>query len=97
MFLFRGADTTIVTDKDLPEKIESTNMAITHHRTNFDSDVKVLCKLSELIFGPTGCTPNLHSLHHMIRQLIHLKGHPTFEMIVERLVSLANIYLMLLF
>ncbi len=34
---------------------------------------------------------------YMIRQLIHLKGHPTFEMTVERLVSLANINLMLSF
>ncbi len=96
MFLFRGENMTVVTDKDTPKKIEPTNRVITHHRTNFDAGVKVLCTLSEIIFGPMGCTPNLHSLHHMIRQLIHLKG-PTFEMIVERLVIAANINLVNLF
>ena len=61
---------------------------IIHHRNNFEKDVEILCKWCEDVFGPSGCTPNLHSLHHMIRRLIVLKGHPTFEMIVERLVSL---------
>jgi hypothetical protein len=88
MFLFRGADRTIVTSKDSPGKLEATNRTISDHRRNFDKDVEVLCKLCELVFGAPGCTPNLHSLHHMIRHLLVIKGHPTFEMIVERLASM---------
>jgi len=87
MFLFRGGDNTCVTSEDPPAKLESMNRAIIDYRRNFDKDVEVLCKLCELIFGAQGCTPNLHSLHHMIRHLIDVKGHPTFEMIVERLAS----------
>lgn len=87
MFLFRGADKTVITSKQSPEKLERTNRIIATHRLNFDKDVEVLCKLCELLFGPQGCTPNLHSLHHMIRHLLVVKGHPTFEMIVERLAS----------
>ncbi len=82
MFLFWDAYTNVVTHKDASEKKESANSAIIHHRKYFNADVIVLCKLFELIFGPMGCTPKFHSLHHMIRQLIRLKGHPTFEMIV---------------
>jgi hypothetical protein len=84
MFLFRGADGTVQTN---PEYVADTNREIIGHRYNFDKDVEVLAKLCEGVIGPSGCSPNLHSLHHMIRRLLHLKGHPTFEMIVERLVS----------
>lgn len=87
MFLFRGADRTFSTSTNSVEHLEATNATILEHRSNFDKDVEVLCKLCEEVFGATSCTPNLHSLHHMIRRLIVLKGHPTFEMIVERLVS----------
>jgi len=87
MFLFRGADRTVVTSEDSPEKLASMNRLVSSHRTNFDMDVEVLCKLCELVFGAQGCTHNLHSLHHMIRHLLAVKGHPTFEMIVERLAS----------
>jgi len=87
MFLFRGGDRAVVTANDSEDTIERRNLMIVDQRKNFDKDVEVLCKLAELVFGPSGCTPNLHSLHHMIRRLICLKGHPTFEMIVERLVS----------
>ena len=82
MFLFRGADMTIVTSKDSPEKLEQTNRTFSDHRRNFEKDVEVLCKLCELVFRAQGCTPNLHSLYHMIRHLLVVKGHPTFEMIV---------------
>ena len=87
MFLFRGVDRTVVTNKDPPEMVEKMNRLIRAHKANFNSDVRVLCKLSYVFFGAQGCTPNLHSLHHMIRHLLDVKGHPTFEMIVERLVS----------
>ena len=93
MFLFRGADNAAVTKEDPQAKVANVNDLITHRRKNFDVDVTVLCKLSKLIFGPTGCTPNLHSLHHMIRYLLEMKGHPSFEMIIERLVSVVNIML----
>ena len=59
-------------------------------RKNFAMNVYVLCKLCEEVFGPSSYTPNLHSLHPMIRSLTILKGHPTFEMIVEHLVSIKN-------
>ena len=88
MFCFRGADRTSATAADSEEALEAKNRVIIEHRKNFDNDVEVLGKLCEEVFGPTGCSPNLHSLHHMIRRLIVLKGHPTFEMIVERLVSI---------
>ena len=84
MFLFRGAHRTVETD---PEMVEAANQVIIAHRRDFDQDVEVLAKLCEGVLGPSSCSPNLHSLHHMIRKLIDLKGHPTFEMIVERLVS----------
>ena len=84
MFLFRGADRTIET---IADNVEATNKLILDHRRDFDKDVEVLAKLCEGVLGPSSCTPNLHSLHHMIRKLVDLKGHPTFEMIVERLVS----------
>jgi len=84
MFLFRGADNNAVTKEDPRPKVANVNDIITHRRKNFDADVTVLYKLSELIFGPTGCTPNLHSLQHMIRYPIELKGHPSFEIIAER-------------
>ena len=90
MFLFRGADRTVATTRDSQEQVHAQNRLILEHRQNFDKDVEVLCKLCEEVFGALGCTPNLHSLHHMIRRLIVLKGHPTFEMIVERLVSFCN-------
>ena len=96
MFLFRGADRTCATSGDSKEKVESMNRLILEHRKFFDKDVEVLCKLCEEVLGPTSCTPNLHSLHHMIRRLIVLKGHPTFEMIVERLVSVDFFPLLLL-
>jgi hypothetical protein len=88
MFLFRGADRTSAT---AAESKEVQDRVILQHRMNFDKDVEVLCKLCEEVFGPSSCTPNLHSLHHMIRRLIVLKGHPSFEMIVERLVSLIRV------
>ena len=88
MFCFRGADRTSATAADSEEALEAKNRVILEYRKNFDHDVEVLGKLCEEVFGPTGCSPNLHSLHHMIRRLIVLKGHPTFEMIVERLVSI---------
>ena len=88
MFLFRGADDTWATSANSEEEVARANELILHHRQNFDKDVEVLCKLCEETFGASSCTPNLHSLHHMIRRLIVLKGHPTFEMIVERLVSI---------
>ena len=84
MFLFRGADRTVETN---PENVAATNEIITSHRRDFIKDVEVLAKLCEGLIGPSGCSPNLHSLHHMIRALLDMKGHPTFEMIVERLVS----------
>ena len=84
MFLFRGGDKTCQTNEEL---VESTDRVIIAHRLNFDKDVEVLAKLCEGVIGPSSCSPNLHSLYHMIRKLIELKGHPTFEMIVERLVS----------
>jgi hypothetical protein len=93
MFLFRGGDNTIATSEDPPGKLESTNRAIIDHIRNFDKDVEVLCKLCELIFGAQECTPNLHSLYHMIRHLLDVKGHPTFEMIVERLASNPMLYI----
>ena len=63
---------------------------IENHRKNFNADVEVLCKLCEEVLPPRSCSPNLHSLHHMIRKLVAMKGHPTFEMIVERLVCALN-------
>jgi hypothetical protein len=57
------------------------------HRRDFDKDVEVLAKLCEGLLGPSSSTPNLQNLHHMLRKLIDIKGHSTFEMIVERLVS----------
>ena len=87
MFLFRGSDKTTVTDDASEEQVHAINRVIIDHRLNFEKDVEVLCKLCEDILGPSSCTPNLHSLHHMITRLIDIKGHPTFEMIVERLVS----------
>lgn len=93
MFLFRGADRCVATIHDPIEVIERKNELIRYHRLNFDKDVEVLCKLCEATFGPTSCTPNLHSLHHMIRRLIEIKGHPTFEMIVERLVRMLDVVL----
>ena len=91
MFLFRGAHGAVVTSTQSQEEIESCDRVILHLRNNFDKDVEVLCKLCEEVIGTTGCTPNLHSLHHMIRTLLVLKGHPTFEMIVERLVSIHSL------
>ena len=85
MFLFRGADRTVATTRDSQEQVDAQNRLILDHRHNFDKDVEVLCKLCEEVFGASGCTPNLHSLLQMIRRLVVLKGHPTFEMIVERL------------
>jgi hypothetical protein len=82
---FREADRTSATAADSKEVLQARNTIILKHRKNFDMDVNVLCKLCE---GPSSCTPNLHSLHHMIRSLIVLKGHPTFEIIVWRLVSI---------
>jgi hypothetical protein len=87
MFLFRGADRTVATAADSKEVLEVQNAIILKHM-----NVDVLGKLCEEVSGPSSCTPNLHSLHHMIRRLIVLKGHPTFEMIVERLVSIKIIY-----
>ena len=84
MFLFRGANRTVQT---CPENVAATNEIITAHRRDFNKDVEVLAKLCEGLTGPCACSPNLHSLHHMIRALLNMKGHPTFEMIVERLVS----------
>jgi hypothetical protein len=86
--VFRGADRTVATAAYSTEVLQARNAAILKHMKNFDMDVDVLCKLCEEVFGPSSCTPYLHSLHHMIRRLIVLKGHPTFEMIVERLVSI---------
>ena len=83
-FLFRGAHRTVQID---PEKVEATIQVIMAHRRGYDKDVKVHAKLCEGVLGPTSRTLNLHSLHHMIRKLVDMKGHPTFEMIVERLVS----------
>ena len=54
---------------------------------NFDKDVEVLAKLCKGLIGPSGCSPNLHSLHHMIRKLFDLKGHPACNMRVECLAS----------
>jgi hypothetical protein len=85
--LFMGADRNVINSKDSLEKLENTNREIVAHRLNFDKDVEVLCKLCELLFGAQGCTPNLHSLHNMIRHLLVVKGHPAFEMIVEHLAS----------
>jgi len=87
MFLFRRTDETWATISNSEEEVKRANDLILHHRGNFDRDVEVLCKLCEEIVGPTSCTPNLHSLHHIIRRLVVLKGHPTFEIIVKRLVS----------
>jgi len=87
MFLFRDADESWATTNNSKEDVEKANLIILHHRENFDKDVEALCKLCEQVFGSSSCTPNLHSLHHMIRRLVVLKGHYTFEMIVERLVS----------
>ena len=84
MILFRGADRTVQTH---PKDIADSNREILGHRYNFDNDVEVLAKLCEDVMGPSGCSPKSHSLHHMIRKLLDLKGHPTFEMIVERLAS----------
>ena len=72
---------------DSEEKVENNKIILLHSKI-FDNDVEVLCKLCEKVLGPTSCTPSLHSLHHMIRRLIVLKGNPTFEMIVERLKSI---------
>ncbi len=87
MYLFRGAEVPIVTREDSPECLARKNRLISQYRRNFDKDVEVLCKLCELLFGCQGCTPNLHSLHHMIRHLLIIKGHPYLEMVVERLAS----------
>ena len=84
MFLFRGGDKYCQTNVEL---VESTDRVIIAHRLNFDKDVEVLAKLCEGVIGPSSCSPNLHSRYHMIRKLIELKGHSTFEMIAERLVS----------
>jgi hypothetical protein len=92
MFLYRGADRTVATAANSTELLQARNAVILKHKKNFDMDVDILCKLCEEVFGPSSCTPNLHSLHHMIRRLIVLKSHPTFEMIVERLVSNSEIY-----
>ena len=87
MFLFRGAQRIVLKSDASHETIENTNIMIENHRKNFNVDVEVLCILCEEVLGPSSCSPNLHSLHHMIRKLVDIKGHPTFEMIVERLVS----------
>ena len=83
MFLFRGVDQAVETNT---ENVADRNKAIIAHIKNFDKDVEVLAKLFEDLIGPSGCSPNLHNLHHVLRKLVDLKGHPTFEMIVERLV-----------
>jgi len=93
MFLFRGADRAQQTNQ---EEVAATNEIITVHRRNFDKDVEILAKLCEGLIGPCACSPNLQSLHHMIRKLLDLKGHPTFEMIVERLGSKPYPFLCLL-
>ncbi len=76
-----GGRESVQTNEEL---VESTDIAITAHRLNFDKDVEVLAKLCEDVLGPSSCSPNLHSQYHMIRELIELIEHPTFEMIVER-------------
>jgi len=88
MFCFRGADRTSATAADSEKDLKARNWVIIEHKKDFDNDVEVLGKLCEDVFGLTGCSPSLHSLHYMIRRLIVLKGHSTFEMIVERLVSI---------
>ena len=85
MFLFRGGGRTCQTNE---ENVESTNKAITAYRLNFDKDLEVLAKLCEGVLGPSSCSSNLHSLYHMTRKLIELKGHPTVETIVERVVRI---------
>jgi hypothetical protein len=84
MFLFRGSDRIVQT---ILEDVADTNREIIGHRYNCDKDVEVLAKLCEGVICPSGCSPNLHTLPHMIRKLLDLIGHSTFEMIVERLVS----------
>ena len=87
MFLFGDADESWATINNSKEDVEKAKLIILHHRQNFDKGVEVLCKLCEQAFGSSSYTPNLHSLHHMIRRLVVVKGHSTFEMIGERLVS----------
>ena len=94
MFLFWDADTCVATINGPIEALErKINNLVRYHRLNFDKDVELLCKLSEDTFGPTSCTPNLLSLHRMIMRLIEIKGHPTFEIIVERLVRMFDVAL----
>jgi len=83
MFLFRGADRTVQTN---PENVAATNEIINAHRRGFAKDVEVLGKVCEDLIGPCACSPKLHSLHHVIRALLDMGGHPTFEMILEHLV-----------
>ena len=90
MFLLRGADGLRVTEEqaaDDPELVRKANIRIERRRDNFDADVNVLCKLMATIIGAKGLTPNLHDLFCVIGWLLRRKGHPKFELGIERLVS----------
>ena len=69
-----------------PELLRLTNLKIERRRSLFDADVTVLCKLVEAIFGPKGCSPNLHDLYCVVGWLLRRKGHPKFELGIQRLV-----------
>ena len=77
----------MLTSNASPKRLENLNKLIEDNRRNVDADIDVIYKLCEEVIGPADCSPKLHSLHHMIRKLVVIQGHPTFEMIVERLVS----------
>ena len=73
MFLFRRVDHIVDTN---PENVTATNAIIASHRRDFSKDVEVLAKLCEGLIGPCGCSPNLHSLHHIIRALFGYERSP---------------------
>ena len=87
MFLFRGSNGLRVLESDPPEKLDRNNAIIARRRANFEADVTVLCILVERHIGAKGCTPNLHSLFCAMTHLVRMKGHPKFELMIERLVS----------
>jgi hypothetical protein len=67
IFLFRGANKTVLTSNASQQKLENKNKLIEKHRRIVDAHVDVLCKLFEKVIGPDGCSPNLHISLHMIR------------------------------
>lgn len=87
MFLFRGSNGLRVLDTDPPGKLERVNAIIARRRSNFEADVTVLCILVERLIGAKGCTPNLHSLFCSMTSLVRTKGHPKFELMIERLMG----------